>query len=166
MPKPFLDAPGCTGRGLKGGSTVLQRSREQRRGTFTPNKRDPSEFITVPIAGAQHKATEPSHLKRRGFHKESRRVLPSPASSRAQHKAQRGPGHEPCPRAALVARPEPFKSGQTPLPGGPAAGDPYRAGRPWKCSFWRANSRHSASPGPQARPPPRGKRPRNRPAEP
>lgn len=83
----FFHAPGYTDRGLKGGSTVLEKSREQRSGTFTPNKRDPSEFITVPKAGATRlniKATEPSHRKRRGFHKESCRVLPSPACSTAQ----------------------------------------------------------------------------------
>lgn len=49
-----------------------------------------------------------------------------PKGSRAQHKAQQGPGQELCPRTSLVARPEPFKRGQTPLPGGPGAGGPLQ----------------------------------------
>lgn len=107
--------PGCAWihwRGLKGGSTVLKKSWEQRSGTFTPNKRDPSEFITFPNAGAAMlniKATEPSHLKRRGFHRESCRALPSPACSTAQgwppqHKAQQGTADKFWPRASLITR--------------------------------------------------------------
>lgn len=173
--KPFLDVPGYTGRGLKGGSTVLKKSREQRSGTFTPNKRDPSEFITVPNAGATqalHKATEPSHLKCRGFHKESCCVLPSPACSTAQgwpipaqstagsKETNRGQGHR------LSHAPEPFKRGGTPVPGDPGAGGPLQGWEALEMQLFPCEQPIFRLFEAEPRPPPRGKRLRNLPAEP
>lgn len=96
--KPFLDVPGYTGTGLKGGSTVLKKSREQRRNTFTPNKRDPSEFITVPNAGATRlniKPKNPPTTNVEGFTKNPAVLCPllraaPPKGGQPQHKAQQG----------------------------------------------------------------------------
>lgn len=152
--KPFLSVPGYTGRGLKGGSTVLKKSREQRSGTFTPNKRDPSEFITVPNAEATRlniKPQNPPTSNAEGFTKNPAVLCPllsavPPKGGPPQHKAQPGARRRPAAKGiAYHTLLSPFERG---APGGPGAGDPYRVGKLWKCSFSRANSRYSASSGP------------------
>lgn len=152
--KPFLDVPGYTGRVLKGGSTVLKKSREQRSGTFTPNKRDPSEFITVPNAGDTRlyiKQQNPPTSNAEGFTKNPAVFCPllraaPPKGGRSQHKAQRGERRQTTAKGiayhTLLRR---SKGEEHQSRVALARGHPYRAGRLWKCSFSRANSRYSAS---------------------
>ena len=57
---------GYTDRELKAERIVLKQGREQRSGTFTPNKRYPAEFITVLKAEATRlniMTQKPSYLK-------------------------------------------------------------------------------------------------------
>lgn len=97
---------------MKGGSTVLEKSREQRSGTFTPNKRDPSEFITAPNAGATRlhmKPQNPPTSNAAGFTKNPAVFCPQcvqhrPRVAQPSTKHSEEQGDKLCTRASLITR--------------------------------------------------------------